>query len=126
MPSSKDLAQVFIRLSELDSPQENITAFFVYLEKKNLTGLLPQVKEHVLRIAERSDDFNTLTISSRYKLSEKEQSMIADVIGIEGEVSTKEELRDDVVGSFSATYRGTMYDGSLKFALSEMNKALQL
>jgi F0F1-type ATP synthase delta subunit len=126
MLNSQTLAHTLLKLSEGKDAEEQIEEFFKFLKKKNLQGLLPQIKEQVQRLQQHADDYNTLIISSAHTLNEQELSQVVEISGAPKEVTIVQEVNPDLIGSFTARYRGTMYDGSLKSAVSQMNKALNV
>lgn len=126
MLNSQTLAQTLMELSQGDNAEAKVKQFFSYLKEKNLNGLLPQIKTHLVRLQEKSDDFNTLVVSAPYHLSEQELKEVISITGATAETTIVMEIDPDIIGSFSARYQGTMYDGSLSNALSQMNKALNL
>ena len=126
MLNSQTLAQTLLELSRSENADAQTKQFFVYLKEKNLHGLLPQIKAQVIRLQQKADDFNTLAISSAYKLSDREIEEIITITGAPTDVRVSTEIDPSIIGSFSARFQGKMYDGSLSNALSQMNKALNV
>ncbi len=123
MINSRTLAHTVLKLSEQQDAENRIDAFFSYLSENNLTGLLPQMLDHVLRLQAQSSERETLHIHSRYNLNEEEISSIRKVTGaIEAEVST--HVDESVIGGFSATYNDHIYDGSLAHQLVTLKNVL--
>ena len=126
MLNSQTLAQTLLELSRSENADAQTKQFFVYLKEKNLHGLLPQITAQVIRLQQKADDFNTLAISSAYKLSDREIEEIITITGAPTDVRVSTEIDPSIIGSFSARFQGKMYDGSLSNALSQMNKALNV
>jgi F0F1-type ATP synthase delta subunit len=123
MINSRTLAHTVLTLSEEKDAEIKIDVFFEYLSKNNLTGLLPQMLEHVTRLQSQSSEDDTLHIHARYELTEEEVKNIKEVTGAVGaEVST--HVDESVIGGFSATYKGHIYDGSLANQLVALKNVL--
>ena len=123
MTHSRTLAQTMLTLSEKQDAEKYIDAFLTYLTEKNLTGLLPQVLQHVKRLESQSSENDTLHIYSRYELTKQE---IAEVAKIAQAVDAKviSHIDESVVGGFSATYNGRIYDGSLAHQITQLKSLL--
>lgn len=126
MPDSLTLAQTLVRLSSEDNAETQINEFFSYLENNNLTGMLPQIKQHVQRIIEKQNDFNTLIITSRHELSAQEINEVKGITKADEQAEVRTELSDIVLGSFQAQYQGKLYDGSLQSKVVQMNNTLNV
>lgn len=124
MTDSKVLAQTLMKISKSENNEKAITKFFDYLKNKNFLGLLPQIKRHIERQIEQSSKTNTLIISSKFELSEIETKEIISLVGADKN-STIEMIKDEtIVGGFSATYRGNIYDGSLRNQITQLSTKL--
>lgn len=123
MINSRTLAQTVLTLSEQENAETKIEAFFSYLTENNLTGLLPQMLEHVTRLQTQSSEGQTLHIHSRYELSDAEVEDIKKVTGaIDADI--EKHVDESVIGGFSATYNGHIYDGSLANQLVALKNVL--
>lgn len=125
MIDSKILAQTLMKISESKDSEKSITAFFEYLEKKNFLGFLPQVKKHIERFKETSSKKQTLTISSKHDLSESEIKKIASLVGADENIVTEIIKDETIVGGFSATFDGNIYDGSLRNQITQLGQKLK-
>lgn len=124
MINSKTLAQTLIKLSQGKDSEKSITTFFEYLKEKNFLVLLPQIKNHIIRATEVSSKANTLVISSKHTLSDTEINEIISLVGADKNVE-KDIINDEsIVGGFSATYRGNIYDGSLRNQITQLRTRL--
>lgn len=124
MVDSKVLAQTLMKLSQSQDSEKAISSFFDYLEKQNLRGLLPQVKNYIARKGAESSLANTVIISTKHDLS---KSDISDIVALTGAGSdaTIEIVKDNtVVGGFSVLYQGNIYDGSLRNHITQLRNRL--
>ena len=129
MSDSKTLAKTVLQMIKNSNDQETekkIDGFFTYLKKKNLISLLPQIREHILRLQEHNKDHNTLVVHSRFELSESKLKEIIKLVGARDKTKIEQKIDNDLVGSFSATYQGTIYDASVKSTLIQMKKTLHI
>ena len=124
MVDSKILAQALMKISQSDNSEKSINAFFDYLKKKNFLGLLPQVKKHIKKERERLLKAKTLIISSKHDISEQEKQEIISLVGAEKDVEVKIIKDESIVGGFSATYDGNIYDGSLRNQITQLRNRL--
>ena len=124
MVDSKTLAQTFVKLMKTENSEKSISKFFDYLKKKNLLGLLPQVKKHILRQEKLASAENTLSISSKHDLSESEIKDIVSLVGADKTVSVEVIKDEAVIGGFSAIYAGNIYDGSVRNQMTQLGKRL--
>jgi F0F1-type ATP synthase delta subunit len=100
MANSQQLASVLVSLASSENPEQKIESFFRYVQENNFSGLLPQVKEHVVRMQQNKDDYNTLTVESAYELSSKELNNIKEIVGAPNEVTINQVISEDLLGSF--------------------------
>lgn len=123
MVDSKTLAQAVLKLASKPNAEKNIEKFIAYLAESNLQGLLPQVVAHIERITLRSAQSNTLHISSKFKLSDVDVKNIQTLAGAESAI-VEEHVDESVIGGFSATYAGFIYDGSLENQITQFKNML--
>lgn len=121
---SKKLAQTLIKLSQSENADTAISEFFSFLKKKNLLGLLPQIKKHVVRHTERESASDKLVILTKHELSEKEIKQIITLVKADKNIETEVIIDTTIVGGFSAMYNGHIYDGSLRNQITQMRTQL--
>lgn len=126
MMNSKALAKELITLCTSPQSEKTIPAFFDLLKKKNLLSLLPQIKGHVVRLSKEREGYDTLVIRSRYPLSSKELSEIKKIVGAPEDALVEASLDEAMIASFEVSYRGTLYDSSLKGAVAQLEKTLSV
>jgi F0F1-type ATP synthase delta subunit len=124
MIDSKILAQSLMKLSESDTDEKSVNGFFEYLKKKNLTGLLPQIKKHLIRQKESSSVLHTLVIASKHDISKSDIENIKSMIGADNSVLVELIKDESIIGGFSATYDGNIYDGSLRNQITQLRNRL--
>jgi F0F1-type ATP synthase delta subunit len=123
MINSRTLAHTALILLEKENAEKHIDAFLAYLTENNLTGLLPQVQQHIERLSAQKAGDETLHIHSKHYLSEGEISDIKKLTGaLEADVLVHTD--ESVVGGFSATYQGHIYDGSVAHQLTRLKTTL--
>ncbi len=124
MTHSKILAQTLIRLSQSENAEKLIETFFEYLKKKSFLGLLPQIKNHIQRESETLLRKQTLTISSKHTLSKLEIEEIISLVGADDSVDVDLILDSNIIGGFSTSYNGKIYDGSLQNQINQLHGQL--
>lgn len=124
MTTSEHLARVLERLAEGDHGEKKVDSFFTYLSEKNLTTLLPQILKHVMQRKIQQDKVHTLHIVSRNPLSDSQVTYIKRVVGAPADVTLEQEVHEHLLGSFTASYRGLRYDGSLDHDVQALSRAL--
>lgn len=125
MIDSKVLAQALMKISQSENNEKSVNAFFEYLKKKNFLGLLPQVKKHLERSVDDSSQAQTLIITTKHDLSESETNEIISLVGADKDVQVEVIKDETIVGGFSATYRGNIYDGSLRNQITQLKTTLK-
>lgn len=123
MVDSRTLAQTVLELTTKPDSEKHIEAFINYLKTNNLQGLLPQVIDHIDRITSRKSESDVLRIRSKYELSEDDVKNIQSVTGAKNAPITQ-HVDETVIGGFSATYAGYMYDGSLQNQITRLKNML--
>ncbi len=124
MADSKKLAWVLMKLYQSENNDEKIEKFFMFLKEKGLMVLLPQIKKHFLRYLTMLDEDETLTLISTYALSDSEIQEVKDLVGAPHDVVVYQEVDKDMLGGFSAIYRGNVYDGSLQNQITQLKSRL--
>lgn len=124
MIDSRTLAKSFLELATLHGEEQAHTLFLEFLEQKNLMGLLPHILDHLKHYAKEEAQEDILHIRSRYELSSKELKLIKQLLNADASAKLVIEQDDSVIGGFSASYRGYVYNGSLETTLMKFNHAL--
>ena len=125
MIDSRTLADSLIQLSKEHGEEKGLKLFSQYLTDKNLIGLLPQILHHIKQLSQQKNEDMILTISSKYELSKSEIQQIQKIAQADDTNIVVETIIDpDVIGGFSAEFRGYLYNGSLENTLSQFKKAL--
>ena len=123
MIDSRTLAQSVLKIATGPNGEKHLDAFINYLKTNNLESLLPQVIDHINRITLRQSESEILRIRSKYKLSESDVEHIQSVTGA-GDAIVTQHVDEAVIGGFSATYAGYMYDGSLQNQVTRLKDML--
>jgi len=123
MTDSQTLAHTVLKIATKPNSDKHIDAFINYLKTNNLQGLLPQVINHIHRITLRQNESEILRIRSKYQLSELDVQYIQSVTRAENALVTQ-HVDETVIGGFSATYAGYMYDGSLQNQVTRLKDML--
>lgn len=123
MVHSRILAKSFLDILGTSNAQQGIDALIDYVVGHNLTGILPQTLEHIERMVEKARAGNTLEIYSRFPLEPQE---IAQVQQITSAVDARvvQHTDNSIIGGFSATHNGYVYDGSLKNQVTRLKSML--
>ena len=123
MITSRTLAHTVLELGKKPDAKKQFDAFMVYLKENNLIGLLPQVLRHIHHLSLQTEEQDTVHITTRYPLTEKDRTAIAKIIGA-GSNPIVEHIDETVIGGFSATYQGNIYDGSLEHQVDKLSTML--
>ena len=123
MISSRTLAQTALKLTQKPDAEKHINAFLDYLKVNNLIGLLPQVIAHTKRLSAQNQSDETLHVYSKYALSSQD---IKDIVSTTNatDAPVEQHLDETVMGGFSATYKGHIYDGSLQSQVTRFKTML--
>ncbi|MGB0925124.1 MAG: F0F1 ATP synthase subunit delta, partial [Minisyncoccia bacterium] len=80
--------------------------------------------KHLVRAAQISSTANTLVISAKHELSKTDIDEIISLVGADKNVATEIISDESIVGGFSATYQGNIYDGSLRNQITQLRTRL--
>lgn len=115
MISSKHLAQALYQLSKETTDTERIVrAFLEYLEKYKLQALLGGTLRHLERIQSNQEKFNYLEIVSGLPIDKEITEEIKTKLKVDIHSKTEKKIDGALIGGFIATYKGFIYDASLK------------
>ena len=123
--NSQEIARSLWALSKKDNSEKNINHFIEYLKKTGQISLLAKAHEYLKRFGQQEKVHETLVIYSRHPLSEDSIKEIKIFVGAPDNTEITNELSDDVIGSFQASYRGVVYDGTIANALTQMSRLLE-
>lgn len=123
MVDSRTLAHTALEIATKPNNEKHVEAFMSYLKMNNLQGLLPQVIDHINRITSRQNESDTLRIRSKYELSESDVQHIQLLTGAQS-APVAQHIDETVIGGFSATFAGYMYDGSLQNQVTRLKDML--
>lgn len=107
-----------------DDESQAVSIFSDYLTSNNLTAYIPNIMRHLRHHQNQVADFNTLKVSSRYKLNEEFLSSLKKSLAIPADTPTSMTTNEKAVGGFVATYQGKQYDATLQTQVHNLHKAL--
>jgi F0F1-type ATP synthase delta subunit len=119
MISSKNLARALYKISkERVSSEKIVSALLFYLEKHRLLSLLPQTLKHLIGFKKNEKEFNSLEIISGLPIDEEITTEIKKILKTEISSVVKQKIERELIGGFIATYKGFIYDASIKNQLN--------
>lgn len=119
MISSKNLAKALYKISKEETSSEKIvSALLFYLEKHQLISLLPQTIKHLIGFKKNETEFNSLEIISGLPIDEEITMEIKKILNSETNSLVKKKTDKELIGGFIATYKGFIYDASIKNQLN--------
>ena len=124
MVSSRQIAISFYKvLGEHKDANKNLADVLIeYLEEGGLMNLLPQVVAHLENLHNQDVVHSTLEIEISDKESAKVLESIHKKFGDPKKVNHK--VNADLIGGFVATYKGFIYDASIKNQLKLLKNKL--
>ena len=126
MISSKNLADAIYNIS-LDHTQSDtvlIDAILSYVKKYKLESLLPKTLIYLEDKVNKDLDWNTLSILSKTEINKEVSGSIAQKIKAEEAKKINIRLDENLIGGFMATYKGIIYDASIKNQLQLLRNSL--
>ena len=123
MIDSRTLAKTALNLAQGPEPDAAIKRFVSYLRDYNLVGLMPQILRHLERENEAAARKDTLEVFTRYPLSKALMNQLKDLANAQ-DATVVEHKDEALLGGFRATYRGKIYDGSVKTQLDRLRTKL--
>jgi F0F1-type ATP synthase delta subunit len=123
--SSKQLAHYLVKSLERGGSASKLAKNFEsYLLANHLQGLLPNIIANLVREQEALKQKRTLLIETSHEIKEKTVGQIEAFIGKLSEDLTETKVDESLIGGFRATYKGRMYDGSVKHYLETLRETL--
>lgn len=115
MISSKHLALALYKLSHEGMATPKIMpAFFAYVEKYHLTSLLPATLKYLEKFQKQDEVFNTLEIVSGLPVADEVVREIGALLKTGAQDTVQYTVDKELIGGFTATYQGFIYDASIK------------
>lgn len=126
MVSSKNLANAIYRISleSKKSDSDISNAIFSYIKKYKLESLLPKVLMYLEDKVEKNNKWNTLSVLSGIEIEDNIVKEIIEKINASEAKKIKREVDKDLIGGFVATYKGIIYDASIKNQLQLLRNSL--
>lgn len=126
MISSKNLADAIYEIS-LQSKQDNgvlIAVILDYIKEYKLESLLPEIIIYLEDKLNKKLKWNTLAIKSGIEISEEIKQKIKSRLDANDAENITSTLDKNLIGGFTATYKGVIYDASIKNQLELLRNAL--
>jgi len=125
MISSKNLSEALYKISkENQNADILVDNFLEYVKDNNLISLMPQTIEHLERLSSSLKEFNTLKIHSGLPISYETTNLIQEKLKIDKDVKKENHVDSELIGGFIASYKGVLYDASLKNQLRLLKNSL--
>lgn len=126
MISSKNLAEAIYKISldESLSTDKVVEKSMDYIKENKLEALLPKTINHLEEKAKKQKIWNTFSIISGKKINEDIVNDIKKRLDANNATNTLNTVDEDLIGGFVATYKGTIYDASLKNQLQLLRTVL--
>lgn len=126
MISSKHLAEAIYKIANDKSLSKSgvVNAVFDYVKSYKLEALLPKVINHLEDRADKESAWDTLDIESGLPIDESTITEIKKRLHTSDAKHTDTKVNSDLIGGFVATYKGQIYDASIKNQLQLLKKSL--
>ncbi len=123
--SSQKLAQALIAsLVAGEQASKLATNFQNYLTKNHLIGLLPNIVSHLDKEVHALATKSEASIDVSHDISASTQKLIEKLVGKDAHDTSVVRVDSSLIGGFRATYRGRLFDGSVKHYLQTLRAAL--
>jgi len=126
MISSKNLANAIYEISTTSKKDEGIivSAVLDYVKKFKLEALLPKALMYLENKNKKDTEWNTLSIGSKIQINNEIVEKIKSKLNAIDTKNIKSEIKEELIGGFTATYKGVIYDASIKNQLKLLRNAL--
>jgi F0F1-type ATP synthase delta subunit len=124
MISSKQITvSVYKIIKEQKTSDEHVVdALIEYLTENKLLNLLPQVVNHLERLEKQDSEHNTLNIETATEVDADILAKIHKKFGAPEKINQNKNA--ELIGGFVATYRGFVFDASIKNQLKLLRNKL--
>jgi len=126
MITSKDLAKAIYQISKESKKDSNIivSGLINYVRTYKLESLLPRTLIYLEEMNNKNLIWNTFFIESKFELNEDLIKKIKTKLNIPNVLNLEIKKNDNIVGGFIATYKGIIYDASIKNQLQLLRNLL--
>jgi len=126
MISSKQLGDALYQLIKEGTHSADVVtdAFLEYVTSHKLESLMPRVIEYVEYSARKDAEFTTLDITSGLLVDNEVTGQIRVLLNAPTDAYTATHIEPELIGGFVATYKGFLYDASLKTQLQRLQAQL--
>ena len=98
--------------------------FYSFMERYNITALLPHVARHLRRMKRDQDAHNAYEIISAEKLSGTSMHRVLKKINAPEGVHVIKKVQSELIGGIIIKHEGRMYDASIKTQLDNLRRLL--
>ncbi len=126
MISSKNLADAIYKVS-IDSKKSDeaiVESVLSYVKEYKLESILPKALTKLEDKIQKKLIWNTLFIKSGLEIDDSIVAKIKDKLKAEDVMQTTKETDKNLIGGFIATYKGIIYDASIKNKLQLLRNTL--
>lgn len=120
--TSRELAKELYKIGKTTDAGELADSFISYIEKKNMTHLLPGVLKQLEILAKKDYQENALKITFAKKPTEETVSHVVKMIDVDMEPSVS--IDNDILSGFIAEYNGKYIDASTKTYMRKLQQEL--
>lgn len=119
--SSKKIARALISsMQDGVDTQKLLENFNNFMDSNHLVPLIPNVMANIQRELHSIESKKTAKVKVSHSISEKTLKEIETFIKKENSDPVKIDIDESLIGGFQATYKGMVYDGSVKNYLKEL------
>lgn len=126
MISSKNLANAIYEISKTSKKDKEVIVLAIldYVKKYKLEALLPKAISYLENKSQKDSTWDTLSIESKIHIDNEIIEKIKIKLNAIKAQKVKNEIKEELIGGFTATYKGVIYDASIKNQLKLLRNVL--
>ncbi len=126
MISSKNLANAIYEISKTSKKDEEVIVLAIldYVKKYKLEALLPKAISYLENKSQKDSTWDTLSVESKIHIDNEIIEKIKIKLNATKAQKVKNEIKEELIGGFTATYKGVIYDASIKNQLKLLRNVL--
>lgn len=123
VPTAKQLTESLVIMSERYGEQKAVNLVMTFIHKNHLTHFIPSIQAILKKRELKIERESIFSIVSATDINESTKDRLSDMVHQKtGEIPKKTEVTIDktLIGGFIGTYKGNIFDGSVRTVLNSL------
>ncbi len=104
------------------SERVTVSELTLFLKKRKLLSLLPEIMRELLLRREELQNEKLLTLETPFDLSDESVKTVKELLAIKEECPVKQREKKSLLSGFRATYKHQSYDASARKLINQLTQ----